>query len=74
MIYTICNSALTACIDETGAQLISLKDKNGDVLVRAGINKTKVTIKGHKQTEKLSKLLSPSLSHYRKSEKWKNGD
>ena len=29
MIYTICNSALTACIDETGAQLISLKDKNG---------------------------------------------
>ena len=29
MIYTICNSALTARIDETGAQLISLKDKSG---------------------------------------------
>lgn len=29
MIYTIFNSFLTACIDETGAQLISMKDKSG---------------------------------------------
>ncbi len=29
MIYTIFNSSLTACIDETGAQLISMKDKSG---------------------------------------------
>lgn len=62
MIYTICNSALTACIDETGAQLISLKDKNGTEYI------------WQRDPAVWSSCSPPSLSHYRKSEKWKNGD
>ncbi len=45
------------CIAELNqlATVLSLPDKNGDVLVRAGIVKTKVPLKGLKQPEKLVK-------------------
>ena len=45
------------CIAELNqlATVLSLPDKNGDVLVRAGIIKTKVPLKGLKQPEKLVK-------------------
>ena len=41
------------------ATVLSLPDKNGDVLVRAGIIKTKVPLKGLKQPEKLVKEAKP---------------
>jgi DNA mismatch repair protein MutS2 len=43
------------CIAELNqlATVLALPDKNGDVLVRAGIIKTKVPLKGLKQPEKL---------------------
>ena len=45
------------CIAELNqlATVLALPDKNGDVLVRAGIIKTKVPLKGLKQPEKLVK-------------------
>ena len=39
--------------------VLALPDKNGDVLVRAGIIKTKVPLKGLKQPEKLVKEKKP---------------
>ena len=49
------------CIAELNqlATVLSLPDKNGDVLVRAGIIKTKVPLKGLKQPEKLVKDPKP---------------
>ena len=49
------------CIAELNqlATVLSLPDKNGDVLVRAGIIKTKVPLKGLKQPEKLVKETKP---------------
>ena len=49
------------CIAELNqlATVLSLPDKNGDVLVRAGIIKTKVPLKGLKQPEKLVKEAKP---------------
>ena len=49
------------CIAELNqlATVFSLPDKNGDVLVRAGIIKTKVPLKGLKQPEKLVKETKP---------------
>ena len=49
------------CIAELNqlATVLSLPDKNGDVLVRAGIIKTKVPLKGLKQPEKLVKDSKP---------------
>ena len=41
------------------ATVLALPDKNGDVLVRAGIIKTKVPLKGLKQPEKLVKDPKP---------------
>ena len=45
------------CIAELGqlATVLALPDRNGDVLVRAGIVKTKVPLKGLKQPDKLEK-------------------
>ena len=50
-----------ACIAELNqlATVLSLPDKNGDVLVRAGIIKTKVPLNGLKQPEKLVKETKP---------------
>ena len=49
------------CIAELNqlATVLSLPDKNGDVLVRAGIIKTKVPLKGLKQPDKLIKEPQP---------------
>ena len=49
------------CIAELNqlATVLALPDKNGDVLVRAGIIKTKVPLKGLKQPEKLVKETKP---------------
>ena len=49
------------CIAELNqlATVMALPDKNGDVLVRAGIIKTKVPLKGLKQPEKLVKEKKP---------------
>ena len=49
------------CIAELNqlATVLALPDKNGDVLVRAGIIKTKVPLKGLKQPEKLVKEPQP---------------
>ena len=49
------------CIAELNqlATVLALPDKNGDVLVRAGIIKTKVPLKGLKQPEKLVKEKKP---------------
>ena len=49
------------CIAELNqlATVLALPDKNGDVLVRAGIIKTKVPLKGLKQPEKLVKDPKP---------------
>ena len=49
------------CIAELNqlATVLSLPDKNGDVLVRAGIIKTKVPLNGLKQPEKLVKETKP---------------
>ena len=49
------------CIAELNqlATVLALPDKNGDVLVRAGIIKTKVPLKGLKQPEKLIKETKP---------------
>ena len=45
------------CIAELGqlATVLALPDRNGDVLVRAGIVKTKVPLKGLKQPDKMEK-------------------
>lgn len=50
------------CIAELGqlATVLALPDKNGDVLVRAGIIKTKVPLKGLKQPDKLEKNPQPA--------------
>ena len=49
------------CIAELNqlATVLALPDKNGDVLVRAGIIKTKVPLKGLKQPDKLIKEPQP---------------
>ena len=49
------------CIAELNqlATVLALPDKNGDVLVRAGIIKTKIPLKGLKQPEKLVKEKKP---------------
>ena len=49
------------CIAELNqlATVLALPDKNGDVLVRAGIIKTKVPLEGLKQPEKLVKETKP---------------
>ena len=49
------------CIAELNqlATVLALPDKNGDVLVRAGIIKTKVPLKGLKQPDKLIKESQP---------------
>ena len=49
------------CIAELNqlATVLALPDKNGDVLVRAGIIKTKIPLKGLKQPEKLVKETKP---------------
>ena len=49
------------CIAELNqlATVLALPDKNGDVLVRAGIIKTKVPLKGLKQPDKLVKEPQP---------------
>ena len=49
------------CIAELNqlATVLALPDKNGDVLVRAGIIKTKVPLEGLKQPEKLVKEKKP---------------
>ena len=49
------------CIAELNqlATVLALPDKNGDVLVRAGIIKTKVPLKGLKQPEKLVREPQP---------------
>lgn len=49
------------CIAELNqlATVLALPDKNGDVLVRAGIIKTKVPLNGLKQPEKLVKEKKP---------------
>ncbi len=49
------------CIAELNqlATVLSLPDKNGDVLVRAGIIKTKVPLKGLKQPESWSRRRNP---------------
>ena len=48
------------CIAELGqlATVLALPDRNGDVLVRAGIVKTKVPLKGLKQPDKMEKAPS----------------
>ena len=56
------------CIAELNqlATVLSLPDKNGDVLVRAGIIKTKVPLKGLKQPEKLVKETKPQTKAQRR--------
>ena len=54
------------CIAELNqlATVLSLPDKNGDVLVRAGIIKTKVPLKGLKQPEKETKPQTKAQQRY----------
>ncbi len=49
------------CIAELGqlATVLALPDKNGDVLVRAGVIKTKIPLKGLKQPDKMEKPAKP---------------
>lgn len=49
------------CVAELGqlATVLAQPDKNGDVLVRAGVIKTKVPLKGLKQPDKLVKPAQP---------------
>ena len=56
------------CIAELNqlATVLALPDKNGDVLVRAGIIKTKVPLKGLKQPEKLVKEKKPQTKAHQR--------
>ncbi len=56
------------------AVVLALPDKNGDVLVRAGILKTKVPLKGLKQPEKLDKTAAKPMTKAQKRYSRNTGD
>lgn len=64
------------CIADMGqlAVVLALPDKNGDVLVRAGILKTKVPLKGLKQPEKLDKAAAKPMTKAQKRYSRNTGD
>ena len=64
------------CIAELNQQavVLALPDKNGDVLVRAGIVKTKVPLSGLKQPDKMNKAAAKPMTKAQKRYSRNTGD